>query len=96
MHTYGTRLQVRAGVGHLAIVDGDVVDVTNKNRQVSFRVDEEGGGGWRRAAGGRGGRRRQKWADLWVGVGGSRLVAADGGVYLQWQDGSLRPGALLY
>jgi hypothetical protein len=33
-----TRPQVRAGVGHLAIVDGDVVDVTNKNRQVHAMI----------------------------------------------------------
>eukprot|EP00198_Chlamydomonas_reinhardtii_P003401 XP_001692737.1 HesA/MoeB/ThiF family protein [Chlamydomonas reinhardtii] len=32
--SYVAEFLVRAGVGHLAIVDGDVVDVTNKNRQL--------------------------------------------------------------
>ncbi len=39
---YAAEQLCRAGVGHMTIVDGDVVDMTNRNRQLPALVSNEG------------------------------------------------------
>ncbi|MFZ5429635.1 MAG: tRNA threonylcarbamoyladenosine dehydratase [Bacteroidota bacterium] len=39
---YAAEMLVRAGIGHLTIVDGDVVEPTNRNRQLPAMVSTQG------------------------------------------------------